>query len=192
MGVSVLFVACGGKEKGGERAPIQVKTQQVGVSSVYGKQAFSGTIEEVSGASLSFATSGTLKQLNVVEGQTVRSGQLIGVVDATTAQNAYTSAQASLRTAQDSYDRNKQLHDKGLGIVGVSLDNNEADWTTAIKQLQLPWPQMSDLKGWQCEGASLYNIRAIPATILFAPDGTVVEAGLRGEALTKKLKEIYD
>ena len=51
---------------------------------------------------------------------------------------------------------------------------------------------MSDVKYWQCEGAKLYNIRAIPATILFDPEGRVVEAGLRGEALSKKLAEIYE
>lgn len=128
MGAGVIVASCGGKKETGERAPIAVKTQRAGVANVYGKQAFSGTIEEASGASLSFATSGTLQQLNVVEGQMVGKGQLIGVVDATTAQNSYASAKASLETAQDSYDRNKQLHDKG------SLP--EQQWVQAQSQLE--------------------------------------------------------
>lgn len=85
----------------------------------------------------------------------------------------------------------EKYHDKGFEIVGVSFDSKKEAWAKGVADLGITWPQMSDLKYWQCEAAGLYNIRAIPATILFAPDGTVVEAGLRGETLTKKLAEIY-
>lgn len=77
----------------------------------------------------------------------------------------------------------KQLHDKGLGIVGVSLDNNEVDWTTAIKQLQLPWPQMSDLEGWDNAAAKQFDITSIPHTIVVDQKGTILRRGLRGEQL---------
>ena len=86
----------------------------------------------------------------------------------------------------------EKYHPKGFEIVGVSLDRSKEDWAKAVKDLGISWPQMSDLKYWQSEGAALYNIRAIPATIFFAPDGTVVAAELRGESLTKKLEEIYE
>ena len=85
----------------------------------------------------------------------------------------------------------EKYHSKGFEIVGVSLDNKREAWEKGVKDLGITWPQMSDVKGWECEGARLYNIRAIPATLLFAPDGTVVESGLRGEHLSKKLAEIY-
>lgn len=49
---------------------------------------------------------------------------------------------------------------------------------------------MSDLKGWQCEAAKLYNIRSIPATILFDPEGKVVATDLRGDALARKLEKL--
>ena len=45
-------------------------------------------------------------------------------------------------------------HDKGLEIVGVSLDKDKASWVQAIAQTGQKWPQMSDLKGWDCEGAA--------------------------------------
>ncbi len=86
----------------------------------------------------------------------------------------------------------EKFHPKGFEIVGVSLDNNKSAWEKAVSDLGITWPQMSDLKGWQCEGAAVYNIRAIPATILFDPEGKVVASGLRGAELTKKLKEIYE
>ena len=49
---------------------------------------------------------------------------------------------------------------------------------------------MSDLKGWQCEGANLYNVHAIPATVLIGQDGTILAKNLRGEDLTNKLSEL--
>lgn len=85
----------------------------------------------------------------------------------------------------------EKYHPKGFEIVGVSFDSKKEAWEKGVADLGITWPQMSDLKYWQSEAAGLYNIRAIPATILFAPDGTVVEAGLRGESLTKKLADIY-
>lgn len=85
----------------------------------------------------------------------------------------------------------EQFHPKGFEIVGVSLDNDKEAWAQATEQLGITWPQMSDLKGWQCAAVDIYAIRGIPATILFGPDGKVVAEGLRAEALQKKLEEIY-
>ena len=81
-------------------------------------------------------------------------------------------------------------HPKGFEIVGVSLDNKQEAWQKGVTDLGITWPQMSDLKGWQCEAAKIYNIRSIPATILFDPEGKVVATNLRGEALAKKLEKL--
>lgn len=84
----------------------------------------------------------------------------------------------------------KDFKAKGLEIVGVSLDSDGEAWKQSIKELKMTWPQMSDLKGWQCEGAALYNVRGIPATVLIAQDGTIIAKNLRGEELGNKLTEI--
>lgn len=84
----------------------------------------------------------------------------------------------------------KTFKSKGLGIVGVSLDSDAEAWKKAIKDLGITWEQMSDLKGWQCEGARLYNVHGIPATVLIAQDGTIIAKDLRGEDLTNKLNEL--
>lgn len=81
---------------------------------------------------------------------------------------------------------------KGLGIVGVSLDRDEKKWKEAIQTLKMPWPQMSDLAGWNCEGASLYGVNSIPATVLINQEGIIVARNLRGAALEEKFAELLD
>lgn len=86
----------------------------------------------------------------------------------------------------------QEYHPKGFEIIGVSLDNNKDDWMKAVEQLEIVWMQLSDLKAWKSEAARLYDIRAIPATLLIGPDGKIVAFGLRGDALRRKLAEIYE
>ena len=84
----------------------------------------------------------------------------------------------------------KEYNKKGFGIVGVSLDNDADKWKAAIKEMGMTWDHMSDVKGWQCEGAALYGVNSIPATVLVAQDGTIIERNLRGEAIKEKLAEL--
>lgn len=84
----------------------------------------------------------------------------------------------------------KEFNKKGFGIVGVSLDNDEKAWKEAIKSWGMTWPMMSDLKGWQCEGAALYGVRSIPATVLIDQKGTIIARNLRGDAIKEKLSEL--
>jgi thiol-disulfide isomerase/thioredoxin len=83
----------------------------------------------------------------------------------------------------------KKYKDKGLGIVGVSLDNDKDAWLTAIKQLNMAWPQMSDLNGWDNSVAKLFNITSIPHTIVVDQQGKILRHGLRGEALANFVAE---
>ena len=78
------------------------------------------------------------------------------------------------------YENNK---DRGLGIVGVSLDQDKDAWVAAIKKLQLPWPQMSDLKYWDNEVAKTFNITSIPHTVVVDQNGKILARGLRGVEL---------
>lgn len=75
-------------------------------------------------------------------------------------------------------------------IIGVSLDNSKAAWTTAIAKDGLKWTQVSDLAGWQSAIASAYAVHAIPANFLIDPQGKIIAKDLRGEALENKLKEV--
>ena len=86
----------------------------------------------------------------------------------------------------------KRYHvSKGFDVVGVSFDSKAAAWHNGIKDLQLPWHNISDLKGWQSTAASIYGINSIPSNILVDPTGKIVASDLRGDNLLHKLKEIY-
>jgi peroxiredoxin len=79
---------------------------------------------------------------------------------------------------------------KGFEVFGVSLDRTQADWEQAIAEDGLTWTHVSDLKYFDSAAAKLYNINAIPFSILLDKNGVIIAKNLRGNALKKKLKEI--
>lgn len=85
----------------------------------------------------------------------------------------------------------KRFNPKGFEILGVSLDSERDLWMKAIVKDKLLWSQCGDMKGWQNEAATQYGINSIPASFLLDPEGKIVAKNLRGEALEKKLAEIF-
>lgn len=83
-----------------------------------------------------------------------------------------------------------QYKNKNFEIVGVSLDQNGDAWKDAIQKLNITWPQMSDLKYWNCEGARLYAVSSIPHTVLIDGEGIILARGLHGDGLQEKLAEV--
>jgi len=92
---------------------IPVKVMNIGFSDQSTGQNYVGTVEESSAVSLSFSGTGTVERVLVSEGERVKKGQLLAVLDGSMAQNAYDVAKSTLYQAQDAYDRLKPLHDKG-------------------------------------------------------------------------------
>ena len=74
---------------------------------------------------------------------------------------------------------------KGLEIVGISFDKDKNSWKKAVKEMNMTWPQVSELKSWDNEMAQLYGISSIPYTILIDQKGTIVAKQLRGEELER-------
>ena len=85
----------------------------------------------------------------------------------------------------------EKYHEKGFEVVGISFDSKKEDWVKGVESLGITWPQISDLKGWECAASDLFNIKGIPATILYGPDGKVIKANLRGEELSNTLAELF-
>ncbi|AWM12569.1 thiol:disulfide interchange protein [Flavobacterium sediminis] len=81
-------------------------------------------------------------------------------------------------------------HDKGLNIIGVSLDKDEAKWKEAIAKDGLTWNHISNLKFWADPIAEKYNVKAIPATFIVDANGVIIAKDLRGAELDAKIKEL--
>ena len=75
--------------------------------------------------------------------------------------------------------------DKGLVVIGVSVDQNEQEWRQAVKEEQVEYLQLSDLVGitW-----NLYNFNGIPFITLISPEGIILERNLRGIELRRKVE----
>ena len=84
----------------------------------------------------------------------------------------------------------KLYKNKNFEIVGVSLDSKADPWKAAIKNNNMTWPQMSDLRQWDSQARIIYNFNSIPHTILLDPDGIIITKDLRGKKLLEKLQEL--
>ena len=84
----------------------------------------------------------------------------------------------------------KELHSKGLNIIGVSLDKDAKAWKDAIAKDKLTWNHVSNLKFWDEPIAAQYKVESIPATFILDASGNVVAKDLRGDALRAKVIEL--
>ena len=90
-----------------------------------------------------------------------------------------------------------EYHDKGLEIIGVSLDGNSRQsnpkkaWLDAIEKDKLAWTQVSHLKYFNDPVARLYDVNAIPATYILDKDGKIVAKNLRGRQLESKIQQLF-
>ncbi len=86
----------------------------------------------------------------------------------------------------------KKYHDKGLNVIGVSLDKKAEDWKKAIKDDGLTWNHVSHVQYFNDPIAKLYNVDAIPAAFLLDENGIIVAKNLRGDELEKKVAELLN
>ncbi len=86
-----------------------------------------------------------------------------------------------------------KFEDKGLVILGVSLDETLEAWQKAIRKDGLKWRQVIDLKAWDSPVAAAWDVNAIPASFLIDREGNIVAHHLAGkdleEAIARELKK---
>ena len=107
----LLVVSCGKKPETSEEATIGVTVERVALKNDYSQLPYVGVVEEESSTSVSFTGMAMLKTMTVSEGQPVKKGQLLAVIDETQARNTLATTKAALDQAKDAYERMKQLHD---------------------------------------------------------------------------------
>jgi thiol-disulfide isomerase/thioredoxin len=81
----------------------------------------------------------------------------------------------------------KKYASKGFEIISISTDKKEADWEKALKEEKLTWPNFLDTKS----AGKAFNVKSIPAMFLVDDKGIVLAEKIRGEALEKKLEELF-
>ena len=84
----------------------------------------------------------------------------------------------------------QKFNEKGFEVLGVSLDQSRDRWLKAVKDDDLTWTQVSDLKYWSNEVAAQYGISSIPSNLLLDPDGIIIKKNLKGEDLHLALTEL--
>lgn len=83
------------------------------------------------------------------------------------------------------------FHDKGLNILGISLDTDQPAWKQAIAQDKLTWQHASDLQKFDGPTEKLYHIEAIPSNFIIDPKGVIVAKNIRGTELEEFLKKTF-
>lgn len=83
----------------------------------------------------------------------------------------------------------ERLHPKGLEILGINLDEDEAEMKQFVKKYKMPWPQYFDGEGWANKIAKPLGVNAIPAMWLVDKKGVLrdLEAA---DGLEKKISDL--
>lgn len=84
----------------------------------------------------------------------------------------------------------KEVNERGVEFLGVSLDKDKDKWLKAIEDDGLIWKHVSDLKYWNSEAAKMYGISGIPATVLLDQNGVIVAKNLRSAELKVEIEKL--
>lgn len=141
--ISILFVSagyffhgCTNKSENLNIRTIEVETGQV--KQIEGSEVFtySGTIEESESIPLSFSIVGSVAKVLVSEGDFVKRGQLLAVVNDETYKNAYEMSLALQKQAEDAYKRLLPMYKNGnlpeIKLVEVETGLQQAKSATLI------------------------------------------------------------
>lgn len=126
----LLFGCSGGEEPVVSDAARPVKTLVVEAPDVGGVRNFPGRVDALQKAELAFRVPGTIKDLNVKEGDLVKEGEVLVTLDPTDFEIALKDAQASFDQAESDYERAKELVKDGF-ISRSDFDAKEAAWKNA-------------------------------------------------------------
>lgn len=84
--------------------------------------------------------------------------------------------------------QHNKFKDKGFTVLGVSLDKAKEPWVKAIKDDQLDWTHVSELKEWDGKVSTQYRVEGIPASFILDPAGKIIAKNLRGIELENFLE----
>ncbi len=94
----------------------------------------------------------------------------------------------------------EQYRDKGLQLISVSIDKDNAQWLAALQKYAMPWLQTCDLPAYMPQNRvrSLYEISAIPRYFLLNREGRLVYHNVLSrendsyDTLKQRLQQLMD
>lgn len=186
----VTFCSCSNKSEKQANRSVRVKVAKIGSVQVNGEQGYSGTVEESDGVSISFSTTGTVRSINVSEGQMVGSGQLLATLDGADQSSALASSKAvtqqareALRQAQDTYNRSKRLHEGG-----VISDSKWVEAQTALSEAQQALKSTEALEKISSKSSSDTRLKAPFSGYVALKAADVGQNVVAGEMILKLVK----
>ncbi|EHQ31111.1 TlpA disulfide reductase family protein [Mucilaginibacter paludis] len=84
-----------------------------------------------------------------------------------------------------------QFKDKGLNILGISLDEKKTDWLKAIADDKLTWRQATEFKNFESPVVRMYHIEAIPSNFMIDPQGNIIAKNITGTELEDFLNKTF-
>ena len=90
-----------------------------------------------------------------------------------------------LRHVYDAYGKGKDA----FNMISVSIDDKEKDWKQALKEENMKWTQLCDLKGQEGEVINKYKIQGVPFCLILDKEGRIIDHGVRGSELDVVLIE---
>lgn len=82
--------------------------------------------------------------------------------------------------------------DKGLVMIGVSLDTDKDQWLKSIRGMHLAWTQVSDLAGWSGQMVGSYGIHRASRNVLIDPNGLIIARDLSLTRIDQVLSAIFE
>lgn len=133
----ICLVACGSNSKETKNeVSIPVETEVVSDGKIPYNYSYVGEAEAGTTTTISFVGSGMVKQMLVEEGQTVKKGQLLAVMDEEQCRNGVMAAQAVMTQAQDAYNRMEILHSR-KALSDMDWMEMQSKLTQAKSSLQI-------------------------------------------------------
>ena len=85
--------------------------------------------------------------------------------------------------------------DQDVAFIGISIDENKAQWIKAIRDLQLPWPQFIDEtegieNSYAGKAGRMFRVQSVPSKFLVSAAGTIVAKDLTISQFDQKIQQL--
>ncbi|HRU15578.1 MAG TPA: TlpA disulfide reductase family protein [Anaerohalosphaeraceae bacterium] len=84
----------------------------------------------------------------------------------------------------------EKFKDKGLVILGISLDTSRKELTDYLEEHKIPWPQYFDGLGWQNKIWQKIGGNAIPLIIVIDQQGIVRHSGISAPEIEQAVSRL--